>query len=1141
MCITKLLLGLRLPAFVVFLFLSAAVQAQPGVQFADTVISHERGRLVMTVTIGNTKSVTRTKDGKKDGLQETFDGKGKLMRRESWKNGYEDGEFLYNDYAGRIGERKSYLYVPDSGRSFLEGKLEHYVNDQLDRRATYRLGKLHGTQEEFYNDGTLKERTEFWNGLKSGEESRYFNNRQLSFTGKNKVIFAKDNYISVKEGEWKFYLQNGRMSARYTYKNGKKEGLCFEYFPDGGVRMEAVYKSDKIHGKAIYRSENGGVQSEFTVYEDTVIDGKRKVQVLDGDRLQYHPNGKLKSKESYLMGVKTGVWETYQESGLLYSRVEYKDDCKTGKEQWFDKEGQLTTEVSYIVCKKDSVLTGCKHGIQRTWKNGVLTSEATFVNDVEEGNRKYWSEKGVLISSYVVSDGVYAGPFEEYWKNGRLKSKGQYVKLKGNGRKYSRQGWMYKYNEEGRLESKALFDTLDEARITILYNEQGIASFEMDRCFSMTSFPDSGLKSFVFNPYYGQPYVAAYFYRNGAIRKFLYPDAEKYVVNALYFDDKGRNVSDGTTMHENADSLKSSAAMKKKVLALIQPDWRSNRLFSDSVLNGVYKLFYRNGLPMASLSFVDDLPDGDWILYDPLSGDTAMYKYYIKGVQSGYYLDKFGGKNVLSRGWFPKDTVPGYEELYSTRGIPTRKRSYRTNKNFPIENYEYYENGVLRSYQNYESGEYSSWSLTGELFTQSKKDKDSLVRYFEYYPDTKQLRYERFTVKGKQEGVSKAWFKSGKPQYIVNYRKGVREGSSLVFNEQGDTTSFGEYVNDKAEGWFVEYKDGKKTFAYYVDGRRAAQPGQFECACIDTSYSSGTVKFAQSVSSMVDYDVFENYLAPWLKPVDSLNFESNFFTGFQSDGRSNSGFAGMNLMMFDEVAVDVPANRQMRLVLNPCRTKGYISRMEYSMSYTSDPQEVRVTAEPKHVTLSLLSGPAVSLVPQYPFPTMLVKTKSLSYDFSNKIKLEEPTIPERCMTSVLVNDIMEIRKMKGVYHLFGNENLFFAGNLISESIVKQQELQDFFGFSVKEGTVLLSFKWGEREVKTAAEVETVLLNSRFAAGCISFPMQLVDGNEMSVLDVKDNALPVRVVEAALTKAGFRRVKSVKDHQQANVLIYWFAE
>lgn len=1097
--------------------------------------------MVKTVILGGSKSVERTKDGKKDGLQEHFDQNGKLIRRESWKNGFEDGEFSYWNFAGKLTERKSYVYLPDSNKSYLNGRWENYVNGVLEKQSVYRLGKLHGALREYYNNGTLKEHTEYQYGLKCGREDRYHNNGQLSYSGTNKIITKDDVQVSVRDGEWKYYLANGMVSAVYNFKDGWKEGRSLEYYPEGKLRLDVEYKKDKRHGKVMNWGLDGHLESQFTVYEEIEISGKKKTGVLDGDRLQYHPNGKLKSKESYQMGIKTGVWETFSEAGVIYSRMEYKDDVKTGKEQWFDKEGRLTMEVNYSGCKQDSVLVSCKEGMQRTWKNGVLTSESVFVNNTEDGIRRSWFEDGRLMSVYGVKDGVFNGPFEEYWKNGKLKSKGQYIKLNGAGRKYSRLGWQYRYNDNGQLEYKSLVDTLDEARVTLMYNEGRIVSFDMERIFSMTAFPDSGLKSIIFNPYYGQPYIGAYFYRNGALRKFLYPDPDTYTVNMLYFDDAGNFISDATTAHENADTVRSSPAVIKKMLPLMNSGWRTNKLFSDTLLQGVYMLAYRNGKLMARISFTNDLPDGDWILYDPLSGDTAMYRFYKEGVQTGYYVDKFAGKTLLVRGWFPKDSVPGYEELYSNRGIPTRKRSYRTNKNFPTENYEYYENGKPRSYQNYETGEFSSWSLNGALFTQSKKNKDSLVQYFEYYPETTQLRYERYTVNGKLDSISKAWYKSGKPLYVVNYRKGLREGTSLAYNEQGDTTSFGEYVNDKAEGWFVEYKDGKKTFAYYVNGRRAAQPGNFECACIDTSYSSGTVKFAQSASSLLEYEELENYLAPWLNPVDSLNFESNFFTGFQSDAGRNSGFAGMNMMMFDEVAVDIPANKQMRISLNPCRTKGYISRMELSISYTDDPQEVRATAEPKMVALSLLSGPAVSLVPQFPFPTMMVNTKFLTYDFNSKIKLEESAVHDRCMTSVMINDIMEIKQMKGDYHLFETDNLFFAGTLISEGAVKRQELDDFFGFSVKEGAVLLSFKMNDRDVQIAGTVNTVLLNSRFAAGCLELPLLLNVNNEQNIQDVNNNPLPVNIVGTALSKAGFRRVKLMTDAKTNKVLIYWFAE
>ena len=1141
MWISKIRPFFRWLTFGIFILCKISLQAQPGVLVGDTVITQEKDRKVTTIRSGNSISIERTKNGKKDGVQESYYNGKIIIRRESWKNGFEDGEFLYWDYSGKIRERKTYLYVPDSGRSFLNGRSENYYNGGLQIQSQYRLGKLDGLQTEYYDRGKLKSRKEYKDGLLNGIEEYYFNNGQLGYKGTNKIIVKNGAKVSVKEGEWKHFLQNGKLSAVHNYKDGLKEGRNLEYYPEGGLREDAEYKQNKKFGKSKYWGLNGMLEAECVFYEEIEIDGKKMTNVFDGNRLQYYPNGNLKSKEMYIMGEKNGVWENYSNEGKLTFRVEYKQGVKIGKEQSFDAEGNLTVEVGYGPCTKDSVLVSCKQGVQRTWRKGVLTSETIFVDDREQGVRKGWFEDGKPMAVYEVSDGYFSGPYEEYWKNGKLKEKGQYVKLNGAGRKQSHVGWRFHYNEEGLLVAKSLYDTLDEAKVVINYSGNNIVSFDFYRNFSITSFPDSGVKSMVFNSYYGMPYFGVYYYRNGAQRKVIYPDPENYVVNVLYFDDRGKFVGSASTAHENADSVQSSFQVVKQVLSSLDPNWRSNKIFSDSVLNGSYQFLYANGKPMARISFANDLPHGEWMLLDPLNGDTASYKFFDQGVQTGYYVDKFAGKTLLDRGWFPKDSLPGYEELYSIRGVPTRKRMYRNNNNFPEENYEYFEDGSLKSFQNYKTGEYKFYSLNGNLLTETRMMADSLSQNLEYYAETNQLHYERYYRNTKQDSVSKAWFKNGKPQYIVNYRKGVREGWSLSYNENGDTISYGEYINDKAEGWFTEYKDGKKQFSYYVNGKRAAQPGNFECACVDTSYSAGNIRFAQTVSSLAEYEEMQNYLAPWIQPFDSLNYESIFFTGFQADGGRDQSFAAMNLMMFDELAIDVPASKKMRIAFNPCRTKGYISRMNVSLSYSNDPSETYMTLEPKRIALSLLSGPAMSLVKEYPYPTMLVKTNSVTYDYDNKIKIEEPTTPEHCLTSVLVNGIMKINQMQGGYKLFEIDNYFFAGTMINEGTVKHQELDDFFGFFVNKGAVSLSFKWNDSEVKLNAEVRNLLMCSKYSAGCISLPLQLNNADVLEVLGVNEEPVPVSVIEAAFKKADFRRVKSVKDTKSNSVLIYWFAE
>ena len=44
---------------------------------------------------------------------------------------------------------------------------------------------------------------------------------------------------------------------------------------------------------------------------------------LEGDAIQFYPNGKIKSKGKYHDGLHNGTWETYDESGKLILKQEY--------------------------------------------------------------------------------------------------------------------------------------------------------------------------------------------------------------------------------------------------------------------------------------------------------------------------------------------------------------------------------------------------------------------------------------------------------------------------------------------------------------------------------------------------------------------------------------------------------------------------------------------------------------------------------------------------------------------------------------------------------------------------------------------------------------------------------------------------
>lgn len=70
-----------------------------------------------------------------------------------------------------------------------------------------------------------------------------------------------------------------------------------EFYENGNIQSETEYKDDVLYGKRIERYENGNLKmtSEWNRF-------------LDGEKIEYHKNGKVKKKES-LKKIKDEIQE----------------------------------------------------------------------------------------------------------------------------------------------------------------------------------------------------------------------------------------------------------------------------------------------------------------------------------------------------------------------------------------------------------------------------------------------------------------------------------------------------------------------------------------------------------------------------------------------------------------------------------------------------------------------------------------------------------------------------------------------------------------------------------------------------------------------------------------------------------------
>ena len=146
----------------------------------------------------------------------------------------------------------------------------------------------------------------------------------------------------------------------------------------------------------------------------------------------------------------------------------------------------------------------------------------------------------------------------------------------------------------------------------------------------------------------------------------------------------------------------------------------------------------------------------------------------------------------------------------------------------------------------------------------------------------------------------------------------------------------------------------------------------------------------------------KNNFSGFFEVVDSLNYQSVFFTGLQTSNGTNSGFASLNLLMFKEFAVTIPADEQLKLVFNPCITKGYISRMQAYVNYSSiAAEDTKVTFFPARISISIQKGPVKSNSKDYSFPTAFFNMKDIEYDYKYGFKLNMADTTNSCFTPII--------------------------------------------------------------------------------------------------------------------------------------------
>ena len=320
-----------------------------------------------------------------------------------------------------------------NGKKKYTGQFEHGVPVGEFKYYSEENGKL-TSQLNYFNEGKSAAAYLYYPTGKVMASGKYFDHKKDSlwtYYSKDNILLAQEFYRQgLKHGEWKYYFDNGKLSSTETWNNDVKEGPISEYYDDGKLKKDGHFVNNVPEG--LFK----------TYYTNTMTSsiGKYKAGVKDGEWLYRTERGEVENKE---------IYENGQIVYTTQDRVVYWDTSNT------------------VLRSKESYNLDRTTNYANYYPSGYKQREGQFLRDAKHGEWKYYSEKGVLDSIIVYSQGnregisqTYSegklfkkmeylhnlpnGVYEEYFPEGTKKTEGTYNKGKKQGT------WKY-FNPQGAV------------------------------------------------------------------------------------------------------------------------------------------------------------------------------------------------------------------------------------------------------------------------------------------------------------------------------------------------------------------------------------------------------------------------------------------------------------------------------------------------------------------------------------------------------------------------------------------------------------------------------------------------------------------------------------------------------------------
>jgi len=167
----------------------------------------------------------------------------------------------------------------------------------------------------------------------------YLENFSIQMTGHYHRVVTNGN----QTGEFNYYYKNGKLRAKYTYVDGKFQGISTRYYKNGSIQsiekytkgnltdtLKYFYKSGEPHEikyvNPKFTGENfAETEKQFMLIAYWDEEGNQQVKNGTGTKIEYYKDNKKRVSIEYADGFPHGEWIQYKEKRGIISKMIFKN------------------------------------------------------------------------------------------------------------------------------------------------------------------------------------------------------------------------------------------------------------------------------------------------------------------------------------------------------------------------------------------------------------------------------------------------------------------------------------------------------------------------------------------------------------------------------------------------------------------------------------------------------------------------------------------------------------------------------------------------------------------------------------------------------------------------------------------------